>query len=58
VSRTTHRRARAVAIGATALAAAALLPTTAAAHPTNRPTGIEHVLLLSVDVLHQQDLTR
>lgn len=54
MSRTTHWRARAVAIGATALAAAALLPTTAAAN--NRPTGIQHVLLLSVDGLHQQDL--
>jgi hypothetical protein len=54
VSRTTHWRARAVAIGATALAAAALLPTTAAAN--NRPAGTQRVLLLSVDGLHQQDL--
>ena len=56
VSRTNHWRARVVAIGATALAAAAVLPASAAPTAADRPTGIQHVLLLSVDGLHQQDL--
>jgi hypothetical protein len=53
VSRTNHWRAKAVTIGVAALAVATVLPASATA---NRPTGTQHVLLLSVDGLHQQDL--
>ena len=59
MSRKNHWRARAVAIAATALAASAIPATAATGAPSStahRPTGIQHVLLLSVDGLHQQDL--
>ena len=43
----------ATAIGSTALASAATVQLVHSAHPS----GIQHVLLISVDGLHQQDLT-
>ena len=56
MTRSKYWRARAVAIGAAALAVAAALPAGATTTADNRPNGNQHVLLLSVDGLHQQDL--
>jgi hypothetical protein len=43
----------AIVAGGTALASAAVQP----GHSGGKPSGIQHVLLISVDGLHQQDLT-